>query len=82
MPKSQPVSVSTSPVFCWVPTTCFILRLGLQSEEGSPQSALMHTDHHLYGFAGDSMLGTPQWVRGRGLEVEMMGLSLHEGLAP
>ena len=28
------------------------------------------------------MLGTPQWVRGRGLEVEMMGLSLHEGLAP
>lgn len=42
----------------------------------------MDTDHHLYGFAEDGMLGTPQWVRGRGLEVEMMGLSLHEGLAP
>lgn len=42
----------------------------------------MDTDHHLYGFAGETVLGTAQWVRGRGLEVEMIGLSLLEGLAP
>lgn len=69
MPKSQPVSVSTSPVFYWVPTTWLYTEAwsAIRGREstirsyayGSPPIWLCWGQH-----AGDSSVGEGKGVRG------------------
>lgn len=69
MPKSQPVSVSIS-----LPPGSLDLAL-CRGEVSDPGKGTMLLDqcHNPYGFAGDSMQGTPYGLWGRGARVRNDG---------